>query len=249
MNLLLAPPGSPWWLIAAASLILFLHIAGGSVGIVSGFVALLSRKGGRLHRIAGTVFFVSMLIMATIGAAASPFLPVPEMANVAAGMLTIYLVGTSWMAIRRRDGGSGVLELCALVVVLGVIAADLILMQIAKAHPSGRPGDPPPQAYYVFMLVGAIGAAGDINVILRRGISGVARIARHLWRMCAALTIASASFFLGQQKVMPEFMRGSPWLFVPALAPLVLMLFWLIRIRIADWRKRAAVPACAATSR
>src|SRR6185312_16666280 len=121
MNLLLASPDSSWWLRAAAYLILFLHIAGGSVGIVSGFVALLARKGGRWHRIAGTVFFVAMLIMASIGAAASPFLPVPEMANVAAGILTIYLVATSWMAIRRTDGPIGVVEKCAFAVVLGVI--------------------------------------------------------------------------------------------------------------------------------
>lgn len=48
--------GSSWWLFAAANLILFLHIAGGTVGIISGAVALLSRKGGRLHRVAGTIF-------------------------------------------------------------------------------------------------------------------------------------------------------------------------------------------------
>ena len=48
----------------------------------------------------------------------------------------------------------------------------------------------------------------------------------------AALTIASGSFFLGQQKIMPALMRGSPWLFVPVIAPLLLMVFWLIRVRL-----------------
>lgn len=37
--------GSSWRLFAAANLILFLHVAGGTVGIISGAVALLSRKG------------------------------------------------------------------------------------------------------------------------------------------------------------------------------------------------------------
>lgn len=69
--------GSSWWLFAAANLILFLHIAGGTVGIISGAVALLSRKGGRSHRIAGTVFLVSMLIMASIGSSAAAF-PAPH---------------------------------------------------------------------------------------------------------------------------------------------------------------------------
>lgn len=242
-NVLYVGPESPWWIFAAAKLILFLHIAGGSVGIVSGMVALLTRKGERVHRIAGTIFFVSMLTMATIGASASPFLPVPEMANVAAGVLTFYLVATSWGAIRRRDGCIGWLEKFGLAVALGVVAAGVIFVQMAKNSPTGTLGKTPPQAFYVFVLVGSIAAVGDIRVVLRGGISGAARIARHLWRMCAALTIASGSFFLGQQKVMPPFMRGSPWLFVPVFVPLLLMVFWLIRVRIGTRFKADSLKA------
>jgi uncharacterized membrane protein len=230
--ILRVPADSPWWVAAAANLILFLHIAGGSVGIVSGFVTLLSRKGERLHRVAGTVFFVSMLIMATIGASASPFLPVPQMANVVVGILTLYLLATSWVAIRRKDGGIGRFEKGGFAVALGVVAASAIFIRMAVNNPAGTIGKEGPQIFYVFALVGAIAAAGDLRVILRGEISGAARIARHLWRMCAALTIASGSFFLGQQKIMPAFMQGSPWLFVPVLAPLLLMVFWLIRVRV-----------------
>ena len=232
MNLLHVPAGSPWWLFAAANLILFLHIAGGSVGIISGFVALLSRKGARLHRIAGRVFFVSMLIMATIGAGASPFLPVPEMPNVFAGILVFYLIATSWVAIKRKDGGIGRFEKGGLAVALGIVAAGVIFILMARNSPTGTIGKTPPQAFFVFAILGSIAAVGDIRMIVRGGISGSARIARHLWRMCAALTIASGSFFLGQQKVMPVFMHGSPWLFVPVFAPLLLMIFWLIRVRL-----------------
>ncbi len=71
----------------------------------------------------------------------------------------------------------------------------------------------------------------DLNMILRGGVSGVRRLARHVWRMCTALFIASGSFFIGQQKVMPAFMHGSPILFALGLAPLPLMIFWLIRVR------------------
>src|SRR5476651_2319290 len=227
--------GSPWWLFAAASLILFLHIAGGTVGIISGAIALLARKGGRLHRVAGTVFFVSMLIMASIGAAASPFLPVPSMTNVAAGTLTFYLVTTGWVAIKREDGRIGRFEKGGLGVALGVVAAGATFILMAMNSPTGRIGKTPPQAFYVFAIVGAIAAAGDLKMILRGGISGSARIARHLWRMSVALTIASGSFFLGQQRIMPAYMRGSPWLFVPVIAPVLLMVFWLVRVRLTPW--------------
>ena len=245
MNLLHVPAGSPWWLFAAADLILFLHIAGGSAGIVSGAVALLSRKGGRAHRIAGTVFFGSMLVMATIGAAASPFLPVPEMANVAAGAMTLYLIATGWMAVRRKDGRVGRFEKAGLAVALGVVLAGASFAAMARNSPTGTVGNTPPQAFYVFMILGSIGAIGDIHLIVRGRLAGAARIARHLWRMCAALTIASGSFFLGQQKVMPVYMHGSPWLFVPVFAPLLLMSFWLVRVRIGNRFRNRADPRLA----
>ena len=235
-NILNVTSGSSRWLFVAANLVLFLHIAGGAVGIISGAVALLARKGERLHRIAGTVFFVSMLIMATIGAAASPFLPVPSMTNVAAGTLTFYLVATGWVAIKREDGRIGRFEQGALGVALGVVAAGVIFIRMAMNSPTGTLGTTPPQAFYVFAIVGAIAAAGDLRMILRGGVSGSARIARHLWRMSAALTIASGSFFLGQQPIMPVAVQGSPWLFVPVFAPLLLMVFWLIRVRVTRWR-------------
>ena len=92
--------------------------------------------------------------------------------------------------------------------------------------------------YYVFGSFATLFAALDLKVILRGGISGAARIARHLWRMCFALFFAAASFFLGQQKVMPAFMHGSPLLFIPALAPLGFMIYWLVRTRFPKRRQR-----------
>jgi hypothetical protein len=70
------PDGSPWWLRLAADALLFFHVAGGAVGLLSGALALGARKGGRIHGIAGIAFVVSMTIMAAIGAAVSPFLPI-----------------------------------------------------------------------------------------------------------------------------------------------------------------------------
>jgi hypothetical protein len=93
--------------------------------------------------------------------------------------------------------------------------------------------------YFVFASFAAFGAALDLRMILRGGISGAPRIARHLWRMCFALFFATSFFFIGQQKVMPASVRGSPWLFIPALAPLALMVFWLVRVRFTRWYSSA----------
>jgi hypothetical protein len=85
---------------------------------------------------------------------------------------------------------------------------------------------------FVFLgSVGLIAIIGDIRMLVRGGLSGVPRIARHLWRMCFALFIASASIFLARQRLFPHFMRASGMLYLLSFLPLVLMTFWLLRVR------------------
>ena len=74
-------------------------------------------------------------------------------------------------------------------------------------------------------------------MLLHGGIYGAKRVVRHLWRMCFGLFIATGSFFLGQQQVFPKWLRGSPALFVPALLPLVLLIFWVLRVRFGKMYK------------
>lgn len=240
MTILAVDPAAPLYVKAAADALLVLHIGGGSVGMVSGFAALAARKGSRAHAVAGTVFFVSMLAMAGVGATVSPFLPdgfLHESTNVIAAIMTLYLLITSWAAIRRRDGRSGAMEIAGLAVALALCAAGIAFILIAKNSPHGRIGNTPPQAFYVFLLVGGFSAASDLKVILKGGITGPPRIARHLWRMCVSLSVATGSFFLGQQKFLPAALHGSPLLFIPVFAPLILMAYWLIRVRFKGWLK------------
>ncbi len=176
-----------------------------------------------------------MLAMATVGAAVSPFLPtgwMREAPNTIAGVMTFYLVLTAWMTVKRRGGGVGTFERVAVLVPLTVFAAGAMFSVIALNSPTGTIGNTPPQAFIVFMLVGAIAAISDLKVIVKGGISGAARIARHLWRMCTALTVAAGSFFLGQPKFLPAWLHGTSLVFIPVLIPLAAMAFWMVRVRI-----------------
>jgi hypothetical protein len=84
--------------------------------------------------------------------------------------------------------------------------------------------------YFIFGSVALLSAAGDVRLLRRGGVSGTKRTVRHLWRMSAALFMAAASFFLGQQKVMSAYMRGSKLLFVPPLVILIVLIYWLCRV-------------------
>jgi hypothetical protein len=212
----------------AAATILYLHIGGGAVGLLSGAAALALRKGSSLHRVAGNVFFVSMLTMAVIGACVSPFLN--KRLDTAMAIFTCYLVATAWVTVRRKEGGVGRFEIGAFLVALGIVAADLTFGWQAANSPTGLVGGYTSTAYYVLAAIVALAAASDLKVILRGGISGNQRIARHLGRMCLALFIATASLFLGQAQLFPNSWREAHVLYVPVVLVIVLMIFWLIRV-------------------
>ena len=233
-----ARPGDPAWMHLGANTLLWAHIAGGAIGMVTGVIALAARKGQRVHRAAGSVFVVAMFTAYAIGAGVAPFLDTGQRPNFVAGVMALYLLVSGALAARRRDATAGAPEVIGLVIALSITAAGVIFMQMGAASPSGTVDGSPPQAFFLFTIAGAFAAAGELHVLLRKTLSNTSRIARHLWRMCFSLFIASGSFFLGQQQVFPEALRDSVLLYAIALSPLPVMLFWLGKVRFDDWRRR-----------
>jgi len=213
--------------------ILILHAGAGTIAMLSGLVALSVAKGARLHQIFGTVFFAAMLTMSAMGIWLA--IPLQQWGNVIGGAFAFYLVATAWMTVRRRPGTAGIFEVVAMLAAFTGAAVILYFGFKVVANPKAVAGNGPVAAYFVLAAIFALCGVLDLKVILGGGISGKPRIARHLWRMCVALTVATGSFFLGQQKFLPQSWHGSPWLFVPVFAPLLLMAFWLVRIRLKSW--------------
>jgi uncharacterized membrane protein len=208
----------------------YVHIWAALVAILFGFASLFFRKGSRLHRATGNVFFVSMLAMTSIAAFRAAF-ATPAIANVLVGVLTFYLVASSWLTVRRKEGQTGVTEIVLMLMALTDGIAGWVVAWQATNSATGLIEGAPPIGYFIIGALALFAAGSDIRLLVRRGVSGAYRIARHLWRMSFALLIATASLFLGQQKVIPEAMRGSPLLFVPVIIVVVLMIYWLVRVR------------------
>jgi hypothetical protein len=222
------------------SLITWIHIGGGLIALVSGTAAIAVRKGGAVHGSAGTWFCAAMLVLGVTAAILEPLRPVPG--SPVGGIMVCYFVLTSWMTARRRDGRAGWIEKTACAAALGLAA----LMAWGGFTGATTPAGPGP----VFALAGLclLAGMGDLKAILRR-LTPVQRISRHLWRMCFAFFIATGSFFLGQQDVLPEAIRGSPILFAPAFAPFAVMAFWLVRVRFSKAVARLKLRGPAPTSR
>jgi uncharacterized membrane protein len=216
------------------SLLLLAHISGGAGGILFGYAAILLRKGGRLHRASGALFVASMLIMGTFGAMIGWLRDQPG--NLFAGLFVAYLVLTGWMAARRRAGGTGHAEAAGFLLALLMAGYGVWSGVTGFGSAAGVTGS------YVFAAVAGLAAAADWRAMRPGGLQGHRRLSRHLWRMSAALFMATGSFFLGQMDEIPVAFRG-PHLWALAFAPLVLMAFWMFRVR-RSW-PRKAVPAAA----
>jgi hypothetical protein len=229
---------------ATKTLAYVVHIGGGTFAFASGIVAVAVRKGGRFHRTAGTVFFVAMLVMATFGAVLAVIVP-GQIVNLFIGAFAFYLVATAWMTVRRKEGAIGLAEKIALLVALILSAPFVILaIQLATGLPplfkSAVPFEGPVLiAIYGFASVLVIAAIADARLVLVGGITGAPRIARHLWRMCVAFTLAAGSFFTNAlPRLLPGPMHVTLVNFLPQLFLLGLLIVWMIRVRFTPWFER-----------
>lgn len=212
--------------------LLMLHICSAIVGLLSGFMAIVLRKGSSWHGAAGTVFFVSMISMSTTAVwIATVYRPLAL--NVIAGSLTFYLVTTAWRAAKNRVARVNAFDVGACLFILAVGLYGWSNGLSAKTTPGQRGYLP---IYFIFGSVALLFSVADVRMLLRGGAVGAQRIGRHLWRMSLALLITTLSFYPGQGKLFSKAVRSTNLLFVPHILVAGIALLWLYRISV---RKRA----------
>src|SRR5215831_4757834 len=229
---------------------MFIHITGGSLGLISGAAAMSFRKGSARHALAGKVFVASMLIMA----AGAIYLAVlkHQQGNIGGGIFTFYLILTAWLTVRRKDGEINKLDWLSVLIPLTVGTLTWI-SGVEKMRSPTPPSDGVPAGMGLFMgSVMMLAAVGDVRMLANAGIRDAKRIPRHLWRMCFGLFIATGSFFLGpqnrplrllrsvglRQDVFSALLRQQVLLFL-AVLPLLLLVFWLLRVRLTNAYRKA----------
>jgi len=233
--------------------ILVVHICAGVLGLLSGTAALIFRKGSPNHILAGKIFVASMLTMA-VGAI---YLGVvkSQPSNVSGGIVTFYLIGTGWLTARRREGETSSMDWVALVIPLALGTLTWVNgIEVLRSGATSQNGVPVGMNFFMGTIC-LLAGAGDVRMLLHRGVFGVTRIARHLWRMCFGLFIAAGSFFmvpsnrplrllsavkLGQH--LPAALFSTGLYLILTITPLVLLIVWLVRVRFTNAFKGTSMP-------
>src|SRR4029077_2555805 len=221
--------------------ILMVHICDGTLGLLSGTAALSFRKGSPRHILAGKVFVASTLTMGAFAVYLAIVRHQPN--NIGGGILTLYLIGTAWLTARRRDGETSRFDWIVLLIPLALgILTWMNGIKVVRSGASSQDGVPVGMSFFMGSVM-LLAAAGDVRMLVRGGVFGAKRIARHLWRMCFGLFIAAGSFFMGPsnrplrllsavglgQYLSPALFSTSLYLILTIL-PLILLIFWLVRI-------------------
>ena len=225
--------------------ILIVHICAGTVGLLSGTAAIIFRKGSPRHVLAGKIFVASMLAMA----AGAVYLAIErhQPNNLGGGILTFYLILTAWLTARRRDGETSRFDWVAILIPLTIGVLGWMNGVEALRSPSGSKYGVPGGMHFFMGSVCLLAVAGDVRMLVRGGVFGAQRIARHLWRMCFGLFIAAGSFFLGPSnrplrlltsvgtgRHLPAGLFSLNLYLVLSVLPLFLLVFWLIRVRLTN---------------
>jgi len=209
--------------------LMLFHVIFGCVALLSGFLALLSQKGKQVHRAAGKIFVVSMILMALAGSFIA--YQKPEMITFLAGVFTSYLVISAFVTVRHETllatWKSTLLTFPALCIgVAGIYYGNQAVQNADKLY-DGFPAAP----YFFFGALALLAAAMDFKIYVQKSISKVHKVARHAWRMSFALLMAAASFFDGPgANTFPAALHGSFLLLLPQCVVAVLLVWWLIRI-------------------
>jgi uncharacterized membrane protein len=208
------------------------HIVAGTLGLLTGYVALSAAKGGTLHRKSGMLFVYTMLTMAVFGLAIAIVRGIAPAINVPAALLTSSMAITAMTTVKPLRIGSRWVDLAATVISLavGVIMLSWAFEAVANG---GKRNGMPAFPFFLFGIVGMLAFIGDLRVMRTGPLKGAPRLARHLWRMCFALFIAALSASVQFVKMVPEPFRAVRPVFVlPVLAVVVLMFYWLWRVRV-----------------
>ena len=203
------------------------HFGTGLIALVAGAIALAVAKGGRLHKQSGLVFALAMIATGLIASSIAYFEKAPTFIG---GIFTAYLIFTATATVKPAWSNR------RLDIALMLLATGLAIFQyrngIAVWSSPGHIREGVPGGMVFFLAtVNALAAIGDMRMLYEGGLKGARRLARHLWRMCFGLFIATGSFFLGQMKFIPASVRFMPLIWVLAIGPLLLLVYWMWRVR------------------
>jgi len=211
-------------------LALVTHFGSALIALCAGTVALVVAKGGRLHKKSGMVFSYGMVAAGILASGIAYY--EGNKGSVFGGFFVVYLIYTAVTTVKPVSFNTRQLQI-GLMLFAFMLSALYYWRGVAVWSLPGHAEKGVPAGMILFLAtVTLLAAIGDLRMLLGEPLRGSRRLARHLWRMCFGLFIATGSFFIGQMKFVPAPIRWTPLMFALGIAPLPILLYWMWRVRL-----------------
>jgi hypothetical protein len=119
--------------------------------------------------------------------------------NIGGGILTFYLIGTAWLTARRRDGETSRFDWLGLLIPLALgVLTWMNGLKVVLSGAKSQDGVPVGMTFFMGSVM-LLAGAGDVRMLVRGGVRGAKRIARHLCACALACSSQPGLFSWGRQ--------------------------------------------------
>lgn len=206
---------------AFIQVLIVIHVILGSIGVISGPVSAIAKKGGKLHRLSGKVFAWSMIISAILALFISSMPGHKSLFLFCIGIFGLYLVASGYRVLKIKKLGRGqrpALLDWTLSVSMGVFGAVMFIYGGWILLRGGTFG-------VVLLLFGFFGLMlfkGDLKMYLKRPEDPRFWLFQHINKMNGGLITAFTALLVNNNQFMPQILG---WL-LPTLIGSLLGTYW-----------------------
>ncbi|MDP2176172.1 MAG: DUF2306 domain-containing protein [Bacteroidota bacterium] len=202
---------------------LIIHITGGAVGLLTGILNMIAKKGDSRHKIVGKIFFFSMLtaglsslVLSTIN---------PSLFLFMVGIFTVYMVATgySYLHLKMLNINQKPKIIDWILTIVMMLAAFLFIgigiMSLLKSNLFGL-------VFITFGTIGLLFVRHDF-----KNYSGKSHLlnywlSEHLQRMIGAFIASTTAFLVVNAKYLPESIPNFVYWLLPTLIFTPLIIKW-----------------------
>jgi len=204
-----------------ALLLIYTHAFFGGIGLLSGLVSILGKKGRFYHRKAGIIFSVTMFVSALI---AIPITLLPNHENLLLHLLsvfTIYLVISGNRVLRfKKHHTLGILDI-VITSIMGLVFLGMVGVGIYNRIQEL----PKSTLFFFFGGFGIIATIRDIKLYKTFKTNPTAYLSNHIGKMSGAYGAAITAFLLAALN------SSTLWVWLtPSIITLMFVIFWRRKI-------------------
>lgn len=203
-------------------LFLILHISGGSVGLATGLINILRKKGTSNHKLIGKIFFIAMLVTGTSALVLAIVNPNQFLFMV--GVFTLYMVGTGQRYLRHKSRAVIVpnaidWSITLLMFIAGFLFIILGILALIKSNFFGI-------VFFTFGSLALLFVRQDFKNYRGKSTTLNLGLIAHLQRMTGAFIAALTAFLVVNAKHLPDQIPGILHWLLPTIILTPLIVSW-----------------------